>query len=91
MRHHILTLVALIALAPLPSLDAQSVRGRTYELRGGRWLADTGFVRRRIGRLRAGDEASFLALDCNPPERLECVRDLSLRMKHGVVLGATTR
>ena len=46
------------------------------------------FPNRRIGRLRSGDEASFLALECDPLVRLECVRDLSFRMKGGVVLGA---
>ena len=49
------------------------------------------FPTRRIGRLRAGDEASLLALDCDPLARLECVRELSFRMKRGMVLGAPTR
>jgi imidazolonepropionase-like amidohydrolase len=49
------------------------------------------FPKRRIGRLRAGDEASLLALECDPIERLDCVRQLSFRMKRGVVLGAATR
>ena len=48
MRHHAAALLVLIVLAPLSSLDAQAVRGRTYELRGGWWLADTSFVRRQM-------------------------------------------
>jgi imidazolonepropionase-like amidohydrolase len=41
---------------------------------------------RTAGRLRTGDEASLLALDCNPLQRLECVRAVSFRMRRGVVL-----
>jgi len=46
---------------------------------------------RRVGRLQAGDEASFLALECNPLQRLECVRSVSFRMRRGVVLTPSTR
>ena len=62
MRHHAVALVVLILLAAPSSLDAQSARGRTYELRGGWWLADTSFVRRQLyvvdGRLTDGQPAA---------------------------------
>ncbi|HYW49686.1 MAG TPA: amidohydrolase family protein [Gemmatimonadaceae bacterium] len=53
------------------------------------WSHDTPraiFPRRRIGRLAAGDEASFLALACNPFERFACTDSIRLRVKDGRVL-----
>lgn len=44
------------------------------------------FPNRRIGRLRAGYEASFVALPCDPTARFECVRQITVRMKNGAVL-----
>jgi len=44
------------------------------------------FPNRRIGRLRAGYEASFVALSCDPLTRFECVREITLRMKNGTLL-----
>lgn len=44
------------------------------------------FPRRRIGRLRTGYEASFIALDCNPIAKFHCVREIRVRMKNGTLL-----
>jgi len=44
------------------------------------------FPDRRIGRLSVGYEASFVALSCNPLGRFECVREITVRMKNGVLL-----
>jgi hypothetical protein len=44
------------------------------------------FPGRRIGKLDAGWEASFIVLDENPLENLENARKISLRMKQGVLL-----
>jgi imidazolonepropionase-like amidohydrolase len=43
------------------------------------------FPNRPVGRLRAGDEASFVALGCDPLRNLECIRSVSVRVKRGVV------
>lgn len=44
------------------------------------------FPDRRIGRLRVGYEASFVALSCDPTARFECVREIAVRMKNGVLV-----
>ncbi|BAH40548.1 MAG TPA: hypothetical protein DGD08_04360 [Gemmatimonas aurantiaca] len=44
------------------------------------------FPGRRIGILRAGYEASFLTLGCNPLNRRECLLDIRDRVKQGVQL-----
>jgi len=44
------------------------------------------FPNRRIGRIRTGYEASFVALSCDPTARFECVREIKLRMKSGTLL-----
>lgn len=43
---------------------------------------------RRVGRLAVGDEASFLALACNPYDRFSCTDSIRLRVKDGRVLQA---
>lgn len=45
------------------------------------------FPGRRIGRLSDGWEASFLVARRNPLERLEHLKDLTLRVKQGCLLG----
>jgi len=44
------------------------------------------FPNRRIGRLRVGYEASFVALSCDPTARFECVREIAVRMKNGALV-----
>jgi len=44
------------------------------------------FPNRRIGRLRVGYEASFVALSCDPTTRFECVREITVRMKNGALV-----
>ncbi len=44
------------------------------------------FPGRRIGALRVGYEASFLALGCDPLARSECLLDIRERVKQGVQL-----
>ena len=44
------------------------------------------FPGRRIGVLRAGYEASFLALACDPLKRRACLLDIRDRVKQGVLL-----
>jgi imidazolonepropionase-like amidohydrolase len=46
------------------------------------------FPGRRIGELREGYEASFLALEGNPLDNLDNVRKIRLRFKQGQLLGA---
>jgi hypothetical protein len=58
------------------------------------WSSDTPraiFPGRRIGRLDAGDEASFLVLDCDPFLRFECTEAIRLRVKDGRILPGTPR
>ena len=58
------------------------------------WSSDTPraiFPGRRIGRLDAGDEASFLVLDCDPFLRFACTESIRLRVKDGRVLRGTPR
>ena len=53
------------------------------------WSHDTPraiFPGRAIGRLEAGDEASFLVLECDPLVRFACTDSIRLRMKDGRVL-----
>jgi imidazolonepropionase-like amidohydrolase len=47
------------------------------------------FPERRIGRIAPGYEASVIGLACNPLTRLECIRDVSFRMKLGVPLASS--
>jgi imidazolonepropionase-like amidohydrolase len=47
------------------------------------------FPSRKIGELRDGYEASFLALDTNPIEDLESIKRISFRIKQGYVIRAT--
>jgi imidazolonepropionase-like amidohydrolase len=47
------------------------------------------FPSRKIGELRDGYEASFLALDANPLEDLENIKRISFRVKQGQVLHVT--
>lgn len=46
------------------------------------------FPQRRIGRLRAGYEASFLVLGGDPIEDFAHTKKISLRIKQGVLLAA---
>lgn len=53
------------------------------------WSSDTPraiFPGRRIGRLEAGDEASFLVLDCDPLRHFACTDSIRLRAKDGQLL-----
>jgi hypothetical protein len=53
------------------------------------WAVETPtaiFPNRRIGQLRAGFEASALALSCNPLRDTACLASVSRRMKQGVWL-----
>jgi hypothetical protein len=53
------------------------------------WSHDTPraiFPKRAIGRLEAGDEASFLVLECNPLVRFACTDSIRMRVKSGRVL-----
>jgi hypothetical protein len=53
------------------------------------WSSETPraiFPGRRIGRLDAGDEASFLALACDPLLRFACTDSIRLRVKDGQLL-----
>ena len=53
------------------------------------WSHDTPraiFPAREIGRLDAGDEASFLVLACDPLTRFACTDEIRLRMKDGRLL-----
>ena len=55
------------------------------------WSHDTPraiFPGRAIGRLDAGDEASFLVLACDPLERFACTDSIRLRVKDGRLLAA---
>lgn len=57
------------------------------------WWADTPqaiFPYRRIGSLKDGFEASFLVLKHNPLERLENIKDITLRVKQGCLLTTAT-
>jgi len=47
------------------------------------------FPNRRIGRLTPGYEASVIGLACNPLARMECLRDVSFRMKQGALLSSS--
>lgn len=49
----------------------------------------TVFPDRQIGRLDAGYEASFLALEANPLDGIEAVRSVRLRVKDGQILDLT--
>jgi imidazolonepropionase-like amidohydrolase len=49
------------------------------------------FPKRRIGRLRVGYEASFVALSCDPTARFECVREITVRMKNGALVPVPPR
>jgi len=51
--------------------------------------AQTIFPHRKIGHLREGYEASFIALRGNPLENFERVRDIHLRFKQGSLIKAT--
>lgn len=56
------------------------------------WAQDTPraiFPGRAIGRLESGDEASFLALTCDPLLRFACTDSIRLRVKDGRVLPAS--
>ena len=44
------------------------------------------FPKRRIGKLEPGYEGSFLSLGCDPSKRLECIREIGLRIKQGMIL-----
>ena len=44
------------------------------------------FPDRRVGTLQDGAEASFVVLQASPLERLDAVRDITLRVKDGAVL-----
>jgi hypothetical protein len=48
--------------------------------------ANTIFPRRKIGKLKAGYEASFLVLKNNPLQEFSAVQQISLRVKQGRVL-----
>jgi imidazolonepropionase-like amidohydrolase len=48
--------------------------------------AKTIFPMRKIGALKEGYEASFLALEGNPLEDLQNVRKIKLRFKQGFLL-----
>ena len=53
------------------------------------WFSETPraiFPARRIGALDAGNEASFLALACNPLRNFVCTDSIQLRVKDGRVL-----
>jgi imidazolonepropionase-like amidohydrolase len=53
------------------------------------WSRDTPraiFPRRAVGRLDAGNEASFLVLACDPLARFACTSEIRLRVKDGQVL-----
>ena len=53
------------------------------------WSRDTPqliFPNRRIGRLTSGYEASFIALSCDPTARFQCVQEIVVRMKNGVLM-----
>lgn len=53
------------------------------------WSHDTPraiFPGRRVGRLDAGDEASFLVLGCDPLVHFACTDSIRLRVKDGRVL-----
>lgn len=55
------------------------------------WTGDTArtiFPTRRIGRLDAGYEASFLVLDANPLVDFDAVRRIGMRVKQGLVMDA---
>jgi hypothetical protein len=55
------------------------------------WSHDTPraiFPGRAVGRLDAGDEASFLVLGCGPLARFACTDSIRLRIKDGRVLPA---
>lgn len=55
------------------------------------WSHDTPraiFPGRAVGRLEAGDEASFLVLGCDPLVRFACTDSIRLRVKDGRVLAA---
>jgi hypothetical protein len=45
------------------------------------------YPRRRVGRLAPGYEASFLVLRENPLQRFDAVKEISMRVKQGCVLG----
>ena len=45
------------------------------------------FPKRKIGALKEGYEASFLALEGNPLEDLQNVRRIKFRLKQGFLLG----
>jgi imidazolonepropionase-like amidohydrolase len=47
------------------------------------------FPSRKIGELRDGYEASFLALEANPLKDLESIKRISFRVKQGHVLHLT--
>jgi imidazolonepropionase-like amidohydrolase len=56
------------------------------------WSQDTPqlvFPNRRIGRLDAGYEASFLALTCNPLVTFSCTDSIAYRMRQGRPLSST--
>lgn len=42
------------------------------------------FPDRKIGRLSDGYEASFLALECNPLKKFDCVKNIGLDIKQGI-------
>jgi imidazolonepropionase-like amidohydrolase len=44
------------------------------------------FPERRVGTLEPGAEATFLGLSCDPRERLECLREIELRVTEGIAL-----
>ncbi len=44
------------------------------------------FPRRRIGKLRAGYEASFLVLRDDPTSSVEALQTIALRVKQGCVV-----
>jgi imidazolonepropionase-like amidohydrolase len=53
----------------------------------GRTSAVTIFPDRRIGQLRPGFEASFLVLECDPLDAIECFQRIRLRVKQGREVG----
>ena len=56
------------------------------------WSSETPraiFPGRRIGALDAGDEASFLALACDPLRSFACTESIRLRVKDGRILADT--
>jgi len=73
-------------IASLGSLDTRTVLRMLTET-----TAQAIFPGRRIGLLRDGYEASFVALGANPLEDLRAIRDIRFAVKQGVTIPATHR